>query len=51
MEEIYSRYQDRVEFFVIYVQEAHPTDGWQIHGNVAEGCCSGNIRALKNEKR
>ena len=37
MEEIYSQYRDRVEFFVIYVQEAHPTDGWQTDSNVAEG--------------
>jgi hypothetical protein len=37
MEEIYSRYRDRMEFFVIYVQEAHPTDGWQTDSNVAEG--------------
>ena len=37
MEEIYSKYRDRVEFFVIYVQEAHPIDGWQTGSNVAEG--------------
>ena len=37
MEEIYSQYRDRMEFFVIYVQEAHPTDGWQTDSNVAEG--------------
>ncbi len=37
MEEIYSQYRDRVEFFVVYVQEAHPTDGWQTDSNVAEG--------------
>jgi hypothetical protein len=24
-------------FFVVYVQEAHPTDGWQVERNVAEG--------------
>ena len=37
MEQLYSRYQDRVEFFVVYVQEAHPTDGWQTDSNVEEG--------------
>jgi hypothetical protein len=37
MERLYSQYQDRVEFFVVYVQEAHPTDGWQTDSNVAEG--------------
>ena len=37
MEEIYGKYRDRAEFLVIYVQEAHPTDGWQTDSNVAEG--------------
>jgi hypothetical protein len=26
-----------VAFFVVYVQEAHPTDGWQIPPNEQEG--------------
>ena len=30
------RYKDRVEFFVVYIQEAHPTDGWQMQINVDE---------------
>ena len=34
LEEIYERYKEHVEFFVIYVQEAHPTDGWQVESNV-----------------
>lgn len=37
MTRIYQRYRDGVEFFVVYVQEAHPTDGWQTDSNVAEG--------------
>ena len=37
MTQIYDRYKDSVEFFVVYVQEAHPTDGWQVDSNVAEG--------------
>ena len=37
MEAIYRRYRDHVTFFVVYVQEAHPTDGWQTERNVAEG--------------
>jgi hypothetical protein len=37
MEEIYERFRDRVEFFVVYVQEAHPTDGWQTESNIEEG--------------
>lgn len=37
MEEIYRQFRNQVEFFVVYVQEAHPTDGWQTESNVAEG--------------
>jgi len=37
LEAIYNQYCEHVEFFVIYVQEAHPTDGWQTASNVAEG--------------
>lgn len=36
MEQLYSQYKDQVEFFVVYVQEAHPTDGWQVESNVEE---------------
>ena len=36
MEEIYARYRDEVEFFLVYVQEAHPTDGWQSDSNVRD---------------
>jgi hypothetical protein len=37
MEAIYHRFRDQVAFFVVYVQEAHPTDGWQVDSNVQEG--------------
>ena len=36
MEQLYSQYRDRVEFFVIYIQEAHATDGWQVEANIEE---------------
>ena len=37
MTQIYRQYRDQVEFFVVYVQEAHPTDGWQTDSNIQEG--------------
>ncbi|MBI3326243.1 MAG: hypothetical protein HYZ81_06030, partial [Nitrospinae bacterium] len=37
MEEIYHRFCELVAFFVIYIQEAHPTDGWQVDSNIQEG--------------
>jgi len=32
--EIYETYKDGVEFFVIYIREAHPSDGWQTPQNL-----------------
>lgn len=34
LESIYAAHRSRAEFFVVYIREAHPTDGWQIDGNV-----------------
>ena len=33
---MHDRFKDRVEFFIVYIQEAHPTDGWQVPQNVDE---------------
>jgi len=37
LNEIYERYRDRVAFFTVYIQEAHPGGGWQVKGNEDEG--------------
>jgi hypothetical protein len=34
---MYRRYGDRVAFFVVYVKEAHPDDGWVSQGNLDAG--------------
>ena len=36
MEEIYKQFRHQIEFFVVYVQEAHPTDGRQSEKNIKE---------------
>jgi type I thyroxine 5'-deiodinase len=33
---LYRAYSDRVAFYIVYIQEAHPTDAWQLESNVAE---------------
>jgi hypothetical protein len=33
VEKLYERYKDRAEFLLIYVREAHPTDGWRMESN------------------
>lgn len=34
---LFEQYQDRVAFYVVYIQEAHPTDLWQMASNVRDG--------------
>jgi glutathione peroxidase-family protein len=36
LEAMYARYRGEVQFFVVYIREAHPTDGWQVPQNVRE---------------
>lgn len=31
------KYKDQVEFILVYIREAHPTDGWQVPINEREG--------------
>jgi hypothetical protein len=32
-EKLYRRYTDRANFLMVYVREAHPTDGWRMESN------------------
>ncbi len=36
LEEIYERFRDTIDFYVVYIREAHPTDGWQAVSNLVE---------------
>jgi type I thyroxine 5'-deiodinase len=36
LNKLYREYRDRVEFFVVYIQEAHPTDAWQLDANLTD---------------
>ena len=33
LEELYDRYADEVAFFIVYIREAHPEDGWVLEEN------------------
>ena len=33
---LYRDYRDRVEFYVVYIEEAHPIDAWQLSANLAD---------------
>ncbi|MBA3313268.1 MAG: deiodinase family protein [Planctomycetota bacterium] len=37
VEKLFRRYGDRAKFLMVYVREAHPTDGWHMAGNSAGG--------------
>jgi hypothetical protein len=37
IEKLYERYKNRAKFFLIYVREAHPTDGWWMTSNQRVG--------------
>lgn len=36
LNEIYDRYKNDVSFFVIYIREAHPDDGWRVPENLRD---------------
>jgi hypothetical protein len=34
---LHRHFGDQVEFFLVYIREAHPTDGWQVESNERDG--------------
>ena len=34
---LYRAYRDRVAFHVVYIEEAHPIDAWQLEDNLKDG--------------
>lgn len=36
LNDLYTRYGDKVAFYVVYIQEAHPVDFWQTSTNLRE---------------
>ena len=37
LQQLYREYRDRVSFFVVYIREAHPEDGWAFTMNREQG--------------
>ncbi len=35
LHDLYARYSDRVRFLVVYIREAHATDGWDVGSEAA----------------
>ena len=36
LNQLYDQYRDRAAFYVVYIQEAHPIDRWQVKDNVED---------------
>jgi iodothyronine deiodinase-like protein len=36
LNKLYRDYRDRASFYVVYIQEAHPIDAWQVEDNVKD---------------
>lgn len=36
LNQIYEAWHEQVDFYCVYIQEAHPEDGWQLPSNVEE---------------
>lgn len=34
LNQIYESYKDKIQFFVVYIREAHPDDGWRVPENL-----------------
>jgi len=37
LERLYAAYKDRASVYIIYILEAHPSDGWQVPQNERQG--------------
>ena len=48
---LYEQYKDRVAFYVVYIQEAHPVDLWQMGINEREGVLVHSTRSLDERAR
>jgi hypothetical protein len=36
LNEIYQTYREQMDFYCVYIQEAHPSDGWQVASNLSD---------------
>jgi Iodothyronine deiodinase len=48
LNDLYKKYRDRAEFYIVYIQEAHPVDAWQMDVNVKEGALLATTKTLQD---
>ena len=45
LNKLYDSYRDRAAFYIVYIQEAHPTDVWQMASNVKDSVLFASARS------
>lgn len=43
---LYKEYRDRVAFYVVYIEEAHPIDAWQLDDNLDDDVLVASTKTL-----
>ncbi len=46
LNQLYKEYRDRVAFYVVYIEEAHPIDAWQLDDNLEDDVLVASTRTL-----
>ena len=46
LNQLYKEYRDRVAFYVVYIEEAHPIDAWQLDDNLEDDVLVASTKTL-----
>ena len=49
LNKLYREYRDRAAFYVVYIQEAHPIDAWQVSDNLKDDVLVASTDSLDRE--
>jgi hypothetical protein len=47
---MYEQYKDKIAFYIVYIQEAHSSDLWQMESNVTQKVVFANPRSLEERE-
>jgi thiol-disulfide isomerase/thioredoxin len=51
VENVVERYRDKAEFLMVYVREAHPTDGWAMSANASVGVAVAQPKSVEERRK
>ena len=46
LNQLYEQYKERVAFYIVYIEEAHPIDAWQLDDNLDDDVLVASTRTL-----